>query len=160
MGIPLNIDWQQILLHIFNLLILVGGLYLLLYKPVKDFMEKRRSYYAGTDAAAKAEKAAAEEEKQQYAKRLEAAEAEIDEMKKAALESARQTAAQYMKEAEAERQALLQKTQKEAEAERRKLRARANAEIGEMVSEAIDKALASRDADPVDDFIGKAKKGA
>ncbi len=37
MGIPLNIDWQQILLHIFNLLILVGGLYLLLYKPVKDF---------------------------------------------------------------------------------------------------------------------------
>lgn len=74
MGIPLNIDWQQILLHIFNLLILVGGLYLLLYKPVKDFMEKRRSYYAGMDAAAKAEKAAVEEEKQQYAKRLEAAE--------------------------------------------------------------------------------------
>ena len=100
MGIPLNIDWQQILLHIFNLLILVGGLYLLLYKPVKDFMEKRRSYYAGMDAAAKAEKAAVEEEKQQYAKRLEAAEAEIDEMKKAALESARQTAAQYMKEAD------------------------------------------------------------
>ena len=111
-------------------------------------------------AAAKAEKAAVEEEKQQYAKRLEAAEAEIDEMKKAALESARQTAAQYMKEAEAECRALLQKTQKEAEAERRKLRGRANAEIGEMVSEAIDKALASRDADPVDDFIGKAKKGA
>lgn len=76
------------------------------------------------------------------------------------MESARQTAAQYMKEAEAECRALLQKTQKEAEAERRKLRARANAEIGEMVSEAIDKALASRDADPVDDFIGKAKKGA
>lgn len=43
MGVPLNIDWQQILLHLFNFLILAGGLYLLLYKPVKAFMEKRRS---------------------------------------------------------------------------------------------------------------------
>ena len=30
MGVPLNIDWQQILLHAFNLVILAGGLYLLL----------------------------------------------------------------------------------------------------------------------------------
>ena len=29
-NIPLNIDWQQILLHFFNFSILVGGLYLLL----------------------------------------------------------------------------------------------------------------------------------
>ena len=35
MGIPLNVDWQQILLHLFNFIILFGGLWLLLYKPVK-----------------------------------------------------------------------------------------------------------------------------
>lgn len=29
MGVPLNIDWQQILLHAFNLIILAGGLYVL-----------------------------------------------------------------------------------------------------------------------------------
>lgn len=32
MNIPLNIDWQQILLHLFNFAILAGGLYLLLYR--------------------------------------------------------------------------------------------------------------------------------
>ena len=40
MNIPLNIDWQQILLHLLNFVILAGGLYLLLYQPVKAFMEK------------------------------------------------------------------------------------------------------------------------
>ena len=44
MGVPLNIDWQQILLHLFNFLILFGGLYLLLYRPVKAFMDKRTAY--------------------------------------------------------------------------------------------------------------------
>ena len=43
MSIPLNIDWQQILLHLFNFAILAGGLYLLLYKPVKRFMEQREA---------------------------------------------------------------------------------------------------------------------
>ena len=37
---PLNINWQQILLHLLNLVILAVGLYLILYKPVKKFMQK------------------------------------------------------------------------------------------------------------------------
>ena len=41
MQLPLNIDWQQILLHALNLVILVGGLYALLFKPVKKFMDQR-----------------------------------------------------------------------------------------------------------------------
>lgn len=45
MSIPLNIDWQQILLHLFNFAILAGGLYLLLYRPVKQFMEQRQARY-------------------------------------------------------------------------------------------------------------------
>ena len=42
---PLNIDWQQILLHWMNLAILAGGLYFLLYKPVVSFMQKREQHY-------------------------------------------------------------------------------------------------------------------
>ena len=56
MNIPLNIDWQQILLHFFNFSILVGGLYLLLFKPVKSFMEKREKHYADMEAAAESER--------------------------------------------------------------------------------------------------------
>ena len=52
MNIPLNIDWQQILLHLLNFAILAGGLYLLLYKPVKAFMEQRQAYYQGIDTQA------------------------------------------------------------------------------------------------------------
>ena len=52
MNIPLNIDWQQILLHLLNFVILAGGLYLLLYKPVKTFVEKRQLYYQEQDAKA------------------------------------------------------------------------------------------------------------
>ena len=43
---PLNIDWQQILLHLLNFLILFAGLYFILYKPVKKFMKKRADGYA------------------------------------------------------------------------------------------------------------------
>ena len=52
MQIPLNIDWQQILLHLFNFTILAGGLYLLLYRPVKNFIKKREEHYQSLDQAA------------------------------------------------------------------------------------------------------------
>ena len=57
---PLNIDPQQILLHWMNLAILIGGLYFLLYKPVKQFMEKREAHYKDLDAQAAEKLAQAE----------------------------------------------------------------------------------------------------
>ena len=60
MNIPLNIDWQQILLHLLNFAILAGGLYLLLYKPVKAFLAKRERFYQ--DQADQAEKTRREAE--------------------------------------------------------------------------------------------------
>ena len=44
-AVPLNIDWQQILLHLLNFVILFAGLYLLLYKPIKAFIQKRKAHY-------------------------------------------------------------------------------------------------------------------
>ena len=49
---PLNIDWQQILLHLFNFVVLTGVLYFLLYKPVKSFMDKRTEEYRSADEKA------------------------------------------------------------------------------------------------------------
>ena len=60
MNIPLNIDFQQILLHLLNFAILGGGLYLLLYKPVKQFMEKREAYYRQEHDDAQADKLVAD----------------------------------------------------------------------------------------------------
>ena len=40
-NLPLNIDIQQILLHLLNFTILFAGLYFILYKPVRKFMDAR-----------------------------------------------------------------------------------------------------------------------
>ena len=50
---PLNIDPQQILLHLFNMVLLFGILYILLYKPVHDFMDKREEEYRQRDKSTK-----------------------------------------------------------------------------------------------------------
>ena len=60
---PLNIDWQQILLHLLNFVILFAGLWLLLYKPVKKFMNGRREKYEKMDGGARQKSARAEEKR-------------------------------------------------------------------------------------------------
>jgi F-type H+-transporting ATPase subunit b len=81
MNIPLNIDWQQILLHLFNFAILAVGLYLLLYKPVMQFMEKRDAYYKELAVNAEQKVQKAEEMQADYQKKLAEAEQEISQKK-------------------------------------------------------------------------------
>ena len=87
-NIPLNIDWQQILLHFFNFSILVGGLYLLLFKPVKNFMDKREKHYADMESAAVAREKDTEALKAAMAQREAALDAELDEKRTAAAQEA------------------------------------------------------------------------
>ena len=82
MNIPLNIDWQQILLHLMNFVILAGGLYFLLYKPVKAFMDKRAAYYQEQADQAAQTTQAAQQLKADYEAKLSAADDEIREEKK------------------------------------------------------------------------------
>ena len=76
MKLPLNIDWQQILLHALNLVILVGGLYALLFKPVKKFMDQRAENYQKMKADAEDAKAQAESLKAELSERMKQADAE------------------------------------------------------------------------------------
>ena len=56
---PLGIDFVQILLHLFNAVILFAGLYILLYAPVVKFMDKRADQIRDlTEGAVNAEMAA------------------------------------------------------------------------------------------------------
>ena len=73
---PLNIDIQQILLHLFNLVLLLSILYLLLYKPVHDFMDKRAEEYKERDKRTKDALSDAEKLKAEYEEKVSAAEAE------------------------------------------------------------------------------------
>ena len=74
---PLNIDVQQILLHMFNLVLLFGILYVLLYKPVHDFMAKREEEYKDREAKTRDALSEAEKLKGDYEKMIKDAEAEL-----------------------------------------------------------------------------------
>ena len=77
MNLPLNIDWQQIILHLFNFVILFAILYILLYKPVKDFMQKRIDYYKKLDGDANENLDESDKAKQEYMQKLADADQEI-----------------------------------------------------------------------------------
>ena len=81
MKLPLNIDWQQILLHAFNFILLGGGLGFLLYKPVKKFMNGREEYYKNMDAEAEKKLADAKADAEKYSKLLADAEKETEAMR-------------------------------------------------------------------------------
>ena len=72
---PLNINWQQILLHLLNLVILAVGLYLILYKPVKKFMQKREDAYKEREEKTQAALDDAQAKQEEYSLRL----AKVDE---------------------------------------------------------------------------------
>ena len=67
---PLNINFQQIFLHLFNFVILGGGLYLLLYKPVVDFMNKREQYFSNLEKETQQALEQAKEKEAQYNEKL------------------------------------------------------------------------------------------
>ena len=92
MSVPLNIDWQQILLHLFNFVILAGSLYFLLYKPVKKFMDNRTAYYQTLDANAEEKVANAKKLEEMYQNRLNDAETEIRDKKTRAVKEAEEEA--------------------------------------------------------------------
>ena len=52
--LPLGINFIEILIHLFNFLVLVTFLSLLIYKPVKKFMAKREDEYKNADSKSKA----------------------------------------------------------------------------------------------------------
>ena len=107
MNIPLNINFQQILLHLLNFVILAGGLYFLLYGPVKKFMDGRQKHYADLKAQTEDALAKAEAVKQEYAERLASADAEIAESKAEASKAAAEISEKIIADAEKKKEEII-----------------------------------------------------
>lgn len=160
---PLNIDLLQILLHIFNFLILAGGLTLLLFKPINKFLEERKAYFENAQKELSEKEALNEQLKTEYEQKLKEAneeitekriafEKEIADVSKAALEKAKQTAKSIVTAAE-----------KEAEDRKEHILDSAQTEIGELVITATQKLLSDtvspeRNSALYDEFIRLADK--
>lgn len=139
MSIPLNIDWQQILLHLFNFAILAGGLYFLLYKPVKGFMAKREEHYAAMDAAAAEKQKNAEALEAQRRQQLDGLSEELDAMKAQAAKDAEKLAALTVSDAQTQREQILAKAREEASREKEKILQDAKEEIIQLAVDAAAK---------------------
>lgn len=150
-GLPLNIDVQQIFLHAANLVILLGGLYIILYKPVKDFMDKRIDYYKDMDAQADKVMAESLEKKKVYEDKLSNAEAEISDMKNQAAIASKSAAETELNNAKEEASKIIESAKKKAEAESEKIIAEAQIEVANLALNAAKKIVSNEDE--YDSFI-------
>lgn len=152
MNLPLNIDIQQILLHMFNLVILGGGLYILLYKPVKQFMDDREAGYQKMKDDAKAILDDAKAEKKTYEDKLSNAEAEIQEMKAIALKEVEATTDAQIKSAKEEAEKIIKVANITAQRDKQKMVEEAKEEITQLAIEATRKLMNDQD-DPYHLFV-------
>ena len=158
-GIPLNIDLQQILLHLLNFTLLFGGLYFLLYKPVKNFMAKREDEYRKMQETADEVLEKAESAKHEYEGKLAGLDQEIAAKKKAAAEELEQMRRTREQEAEETARKIVADAKDEARAMRDQIVDGARKEITEMVEQAAEKILISEDVSTTyDAFLEAAER--
>ena len=159
MNIPLNIDWQQILLHLLNFAILAGGLYLLLFKPVKAFMEKRESYYQNMDSEAKQKLQDAEALKDSYTRQLDSAAQEIAQKKADAQKAIEASRSEQLKAAKDEADRILQAARANTEREHDKMLRDAQKEMADLAVTAAEKLLLKGEGSPYEQFLNAANAG-
>ena len=138
---PLNIDWQQILLHVFNFLILVTGLSLILFKPVRKFMREREEKYKS--AAAEHERKTAEiaELEKQRQEKLAGLDGELEASRKELISRTEKEGRKIIADAEERARGIVSEGQKRAEEERAAYMAKAGDEIADMVVKSAEKLL-------------------
>lgn len=153
---PLNIDWQQILLHLLNFVILAGGLYFILYKPVKEFMAKREKHYKEIDDLAMADREETERLRKAAQAKLDAAEEEIAAMRVKASDEIEAEKQRQLGEARAEARRILETAGKTAELRSKKALADSNDDIRALAMDAVRKMLLS-DGNALDHFLDAAE---
>lgn len=155
MNLPLNIDFRQILLHMFNFVILIGGLYILLYKPVKDYMDNRLNTYKQMDEEANQKLNDANALQDKINKQI----ADVDkDLSKAKLEAHKQIEeekANIIKKAKEEANQIIEDAKEKANNEKAKIVASSSSDIEELVSKTVKEMLAK---DSYEEFLNNVDK--
>ncbi len=156
---PLNIDWQQILLHWMNLAILTGGMYFLLFQPVKRFMEQREAHYREMERQAADKLAEAERLKTDCQAKLDEAGEEIRQERLKAQQAAAQAAQEQLDQAEKQAQRIISKAKAEAEQNRERVLRESQKEVRELAAKAAKKLAAKPGDDFFDQFLDLTEGG-
>lgn len=156
---PLNIDLQQILLHWMNLAILTGGLYFLLFKPVKQFIEKREAHYRELDKQAEDKLAQAEQLKADCQAKLDTADDEIRQERAHAQQAAALAAQEQLEQAQKQAEHIVAKAKAEAEQSKERAIRESQREMRELAAKAARKLAAKPGADFFDQFLDLTEGG-
>lgn len=149
---PLNIDWQQILLHLFNFSLLSLGLYILLYKPVKNFMDARTAYYEGLEKETEVRLANAKVLEEAKQKELDNVHAEMDKVREKILKESQEQAKQNIESSKEQGKHIIEQAKQNANKEHEAIINDAKKEIRQMAITATEKIVA-KDQDIFDEFI-------
>ena len=153
-NLPLNINLTQIFLHLLNFLILFAILYFLLYKPVRNFMEKREKTYKDMDDEARDNLRVSEETKAQYETKISEAETEISQMKQKSRQEIEKNRDSQLQAAKDEAERIIREAKAEATREKDRIISEAQSEISEMVTDATEKlALQATAGEAFDQFL-------
>lgn len=155
----LRIDFNLIF-TVINILVLFGGLWLVLFKPVRKILDERQAEADREYDDAKQKQAEADASKEKYDASL----AEIEEQRKETMAEARRKADdEYQRivgHAEAQAKDITDRATVEAENQKKKILKSAEEEIADMVVEAAGKVAgtaggADFDRALYDDFLSK-----
>ena len=157
-GLPLNVDWQQILMHLCNFTILFGVLYILLYNPVKKFMDNREAQYAEMDKRANENLEAAEKCRQEYDEKLKDFHEEIKAEKSKLRDEMTEERNAQVAQAKEDARNIILKAQDEANKQKRDILESAQKDVVKLVTDAIEKLTPEQSASlAYDQFLDAAE---
>lgn len=142
---PLNIDFQQIFLHMLNFVILFAVLYFLLYKPVKKFMDERESEYKKDSEEAEGKLKKADDILLHLDETIAEKEKEASKKRSDILKDAQEQYNKKIDDAETEAKKILDDAREQADAIRRKAASESSDDISKLAIESVKKTVLSAD---------------
>ncbi|MDO5026890.1 MAG: ATP synthase F0 subunit B [Tissierellia bacterium] len=155
---PLNINWQQILLHLFNFFLLLAILTHFVYEPVLDFINKRQKHFKDLEDEYASKNGQAQKLMEENKKIFENTDAEIKKYKSEKLEEVRRLTQDKINQANAQADNIIEEARKKADLEYNKILENANKDIRKMAIETTRKLL-SASRDEFDDFVDHFQEG-
>lgn len=154
---PLNIDIQQIFLHLLNFVILFGVLYFLLYRPVCKFIDDRKNQYKEMEDRTNQNLTESEQKRAAYDEKLSTAKTEAEALRKQADKEASDAKEETLRQAKTEAEFIISNAHKLAVKEGERIREEAQKEVASMITEATRKVVQQVNTDAsFDQFLDTA----
>ena len=142
----------------FNLIILGFGLYLLLYKPVKAFMDKREAYYKDLDDSANKKNEDANKLLKEYQDKLVKADEEIKDKKNIAMKELDDKVNSELNKAKEDAKRIVEDAKAQGQKKHDELVESANKDICDLAIKATSKLVDKTLDDSYDEFLKSVKK--